>query len=230
MSSQNFSRQSKTPKKERAKFFFAGVRRHFETMATFFALVVAMTFSQSAMSSSNEDMLEENRELQDVLAALPKPLRPWVKAEFSSLKRSHCVPRASDQGVTICNWPTRLELSIDKTAERFQFFLVLQKKALVLLPGSEARWPLEVKSNGKAALVVEKGGRPYTQLREGAHVLSGRFLWDQPPELMQLPKNVGQVRLKLRGKKQPFPVIDNEGKLWLQKRVEEAKEKNALSL
>ena len=168
--------------------------------------------------------------VEEALSTLPPALRPWVDAQLPPSWTSACIQPADRNGGPLCSFPSLLSLDLKEGRGAFSLTVFNEEDVQVRLPGDKERWPLQVTDGPKPVVVMEQGEEPVVQLSKGLHVLKGVFLWDHPPEYIQVPKRVGRVALTMKGKAVPFVVVDDDGKVWLQKRVQEAKEKNALSL
>src|SRR5262249_44879826 len=118
-----------------------------------------------------------------------------------------------------CAWPGRLTLDLDGKGGRFTQQWALYREAWVRLPGDSARWPQEVRVDGKPQPVAASEGAPAVRLGKGKHEVSGVFVWDELPELLPIPEATGLLLLTLEGKPVPFPNRDPLGQLWLKARV-----------
>ncbi len=156
------------------------------------------------------------------LDEVPAPLAPWVDWVLRGHEQESCPFLHGIQGRRACAWPSRLELELNAGEGRFTQEWWVHHEADVPLPGDERRWPQEVRVDGRPAPLTALRGRPSLRLGRGLHRVSGRFYWDAPPELLQVPPETGLVALTLGGSRIDFPNRDAEGRLWLQKREEPA--------
>ena len=100
----------------------------------------------------------------------------------------------------------------------------------VPLPGSKDAWPINVQADGQAIVVVERNERPAVHLPPGRHELSGEFKWDQMPQRILVPQEVGILSLSVAGEAIGHPTWDANGQVWLKRiRTEEA-EKDLLAV
>ena len=53
--------------------------------------------------------------------------------------------------------------------------------------GDAVRWPLDVRVNGAAAPVVERGGGPAVKVSSGQHQVQGRFAWKRRQTMKTKP-------------------------------------------
>ncbi|MFM2420535.1 MAG: hypothetical protein RL385_5258, partial [Pseudomonadota bacterium] len=159
--------------------------------------------------------------------AVPDALKPWVA--FVQGRNEVPCPLAGD--AQLCTYHTALELVVDDRGGTFDMRGSLLRKGALTLPGSTSRWPRDVKVDGKEAVVVMSEGRPSLNLAAGTHAISGRFLWQQLPDTLPIPRQTGLVSLKSRGDTISAPKRDAEGLLWLAKSAQsEAAESDALRI
>ncbi|MCY1060815.1 hypothetical protein [Nannocystis sp. SCPEA4] len=163
-------------------------------------------------------------------ADIPEALRPWVPWVLQPLSDRACPYVHASTSERRCAWPSQLELELTDERGTFAQRWQLYAKGVVPLPGDARRWPQDVEVDGQPAVVVLSGGRPAVELTPGAHRIAGAFLWDSMPEKLGVPAETGLLSLKLRGKPESFPRRDNDGTLWLQKKVEAASEQNLLDV
>jgi hypothetical protein len=86
----------------------------------------------------------------------------------------------------------------------------------VPLPGGEDHWPIDVKADGKPAIVVSQDGAPTVRLAAGRHVVTGAFAWPSLPPSLTVSSQTGLVALSLRGKRVEFPSRGEGGELFLE--------------
>ncbi len=161
---------------------------------------------------------------------VPAPLAPWVDWVLRGHEEASCPFLHGLQGRRACAWPSRLVLELDVSEGRFQQEWWVHHEADVPLPGDTRRWPQDVRVDGRPAPLTAVRGRPSLRLGPGLHRVSGRFYWDAPPELLQVPPDTGIVELTLAGSRIEFPNRDAEGRLWLQQREEPAQGGERLEL
>lgn len=163
-------------------------------------------------------------------AEVPDPLKPWIPWVLQPLTDQSCPYVHQSTSERRCAWPSQLELALADQRGEFTQRWQMYSEGLAPLPGDERRWPQEVKVDGQPAVVESVGGRPVVRLTAGAHEVGGVFQWDSMPEKLAVPAETGLLSLKLRGEVAAFPRRDNDGTLWLQKRVEAASEENLLDV
>ncbi|MCP4370115.1 MAG: hypothetical protein GY797_18680, partial [Deltaproteobacteria bacterium] len=152
------------------------------------------------------------------LDGIPPSLEPWKAWVLHGQEDQFCPVSYNNGQEYKCIWPSRLNLDLDVNGGRFfQQWLVFAKD-WVPLPGSGKTWPQNVTIDGKAAVVVEKEGNPCVYMSAGRHLLKGIFSWKEIPEMIRISEANGLVTLSINRKPVDFPLLDNHGRLWLQKR------------
>ncbi|MCD4716563.1 MAG: hypothetical protein K8R45_07455 [Desulfobacterales bacterium] len=143
--------------------------------------------------------------------------KPWVLHG----KEDHFCPTPYNKGhIFRCTWPSRLELDLAKRGGRFTQQWLVFKKGRVPLPGSRGMWPQDVKVDGKSVPILVKENLPCVHMTPGEHTLKGFFVWSEMPEMIRVPEASGLVSLTLNQKAVDFPLLDDKGRLWLQKQRE----------
>ncbi|MCY1072156.1 hypothetical protein OV090_45845 [Nannocystis sp. RBIL2] len=192
--------------------------------------VLALTmllFASAATAAPPRDPAEPAAQTP---ADVPEALRPWIPWVLQPLSDRACPYVHASSSERRCAWPSQLELELTDERGSFAQRWQLYAKGVVPLPGDPRRWPQDVEVDGQPAVVVNQGGLPAVELGPGAHRITGAFLWDSMPEKLSVPAETGLLTLKLRGKPESFPRRDNDGTLWLQKKVEAASEQNLLDV
>ncbi len=144
---------------------------------------------------------------------IPKALKPWTDWVLWSHPDQAC-PFLYNNNSRHCVWPGRIELKLSAEGGVFSHLVSVYRKAFVPLPGDARHWPVAVKVDTGPAVVVERDGRPSVALTPGSHKIEGRFQWEQLPEALSLPQEIGLVALSLNGKS-VNPLEIREGRLWL---------------
>jgi len=161
---------------------------------------------------------------------IPIQLQPWKQWVLHDMAERLCPTNYNQDNVYQCVWPTRLELSVKPAEGRFEQELLVFAKSWVSLPGAASMWPTAVKLAGKALPVMNRRGVPSVEIPAGEHVISGSFTWRQMPEVIRIPVNSGLVELFVNDKPVASPVLDKNGGLWLQKRVQKVDKDNRLTM
>lgn len=160
--------------------------------------------------------------------SVPAPLAPWVPWVLHGKEEALCP--VIQGGASTCAWPTRVELALAERGGSFtQRWRLDGARGSAPLPGDGRRWPLDVKVDGKPAIVLARSGKPVVDLAPGEHEVTGRFSWDSLPESILVPPESGLVALTLRGEPVPFPQRDAQGNVWL-KKGGDAQEGDALEI
>lgn len=150
------------------------------------------------------------------LDGLPDALRPWVPWIMSNHQETSCA-RLNERFV--CRWPGTLTLTADAQGAAFELEVWHDRAQRAELPGSARFWPQEVQANGQALVVRAHGSgdaqRPAVELGPGRHVITGRLVWAAPPEVLQVPLDVGTLTLTVLGKRVERPRHDDQGRLWI---------------
>jgi len=136
-------------------------------------------------------------------ADLPAPLKTWVPWALHGSEESPC-PLLAGGDTRACVWPGRLDLDLGAAGGKFsQTLRVYGEPRLPVwtpLPGSQARWPLEVQVDGKPQPLLAREGLPGTYLLPGEHRIEGRFAWAALPENLNVPTGTGMLSLAVGGK------------------------------
>ena len=158
--------------------------------------------------------------------AVPEPLRPWVPWVLHENDDARC-PRSwvgDDAGVTICTWPARLRLELRDKGGGFVMTVRTFTERAVKLPGNGKHWPQDVRADGYPAVVLSDDGTtdddvpPVVHLKPGLHTLSGTFQWEELPESLAAPKDVGLLTLVVKGNAVLHPNRDEDGQVFFAKR------------
>ncbi|MDA8139579.1 MAG: hypothetical protein M0036_13095 [Desulfobacteraceae bacterium] len=161
---------------------------------------------------------------------LPPQLAPWQSWVLHGQQQILCPSRYNDGATVECFWPSRLNLELSIDGGKFEQTWQVFAEGWVTLPGCGEIWPESVLLDGQPAAVVARGDIPSMRLLPGEHRIMGRFFWSRLPEMMPVPPSLGLISLSLDGRVVSSPVIDEQGRLWLQKRSIQATEQNALKV
>ena len=148
---------------------------------------------------------------------IPPALEPWESWVLDG-EDAHFCPSSYNNGARHrCIWPSRLNLELERTGGSFTQNWLVFKKGLIPLLGGAKQWPYYVTLDGKEVPVIAKNGLPSVYMKKGKHLVEGRFIWDEMPEMIHLPEACGLVSLSINGKSVDFPMLEKDGRLWLQK-------------
>src|SRR5262245_9108429 len=108
--------------------------------------------------------------------SVPGPLREWIPWALDGAEERRC-PAVAEAAV--CLWPGRLMLEASDSGAHFAIEAQADRAVEVALPGSERRWPLDVRLDGQAAAVLAREGVPVVRVTAGSHRIEGRFAWER---------------------------------------------------
>ena len=160
----------------------------------------------------------------------PKDLREWRDWVLYGEESSLCPTVYNNDQTYYCAWPSRLTLSLEDEGGRFRQEWLVQADTWAPLPGGQAAWPEKVMLDNEPVPVMDRGGVPSVSLAPGRHVIEGVFSWLEIPEMIEVPPASGLVDLTVHGRSVQFPVLDENGRLWLQKKAVVQSEEDRLSL
>ncbi len=149
--------------------------------------------------------------------AVPAELAPWRAWVLHGNAEALCPTAYNDGAVLHCRWPSRLELEVFTEGGRFEQRWLIFSRGWVTLPGGPESWPDAVSVDGASMPVIDRGGVPMVELLPGEHRVMGRFFWSRRPEVIAVPPELGLLSLSIDGRRIPAPVVDGEGRLWIQK-------------
>ena len=162
---------------------------------------------------------------------IPELLRPWESWATWNDPHRFCPTPYSDSQAHRCLWPSRLGLQVEKTGARFGVSVTVYGDTWLTLPGGPETWPQDVRANGRAVPVLEHGGQPAVHLEPGEYTLEGAYRWNDMPQRLRIPSEIGVLELSLDGRVVEAPAWDAEGLLWLKREgLAESGEKNFLSI
>ena len=151
---------------------------------------------------------------------VPTELESWKPWVLYGQEESLC-PTAFDGGhISGCAWPSRLWLEIETDKGRFEQNWRAFADTWAVLPGGPGAWPEKVLLDGNEVPVTNRKGVPAVRMPVGEHKVEGGFVWNEMPEMINVPPAAGLVYLTINGKAVDFPVMDQSGRLWVQKRVQ----------
>ncbi len=149
--------------------------------------------------------------------SLPEILKAWQGWATWDDTARECPSPYRDGTKHICLWPSRLGLQVDRAGARFDLGVTVFSETWVPLPGGKDSWPLELKANGTVQPVVEHDGVPAVRLAAGTYRLEGFYRWNDMPQRIPLPREIGILALTLDGKPVEAPIWDAQGFLWLKR-------------
>ena len=160
---------------------------------------------------------------------IPEALKPWQGWVTWDVKHQACPTPYNSAAEHICFWPSSLSLSADQKSGSWQITVTVFEQTWVPLPRSGNLWPSIVRVGDEVVPVVERQGIPAVQLPAGVHRLSGAFQWDEMPQRISIPKEIGILSLVVEGQPVPMPKWDAQGNVWLKRLRAEPADKNLLA-
>ena len=143
---------------------------------------------------------------------IPPALQPWVAWALHGSPNIVCPDVA---GSRVCRWPGTLRVDADNAGASFRLDVYADRRVQFALPGNKEWWPQEVTIDGAAPPVLSVGDVPTIDVPPGSHRIEGTFYWQEVPEILAVPVDVGAVDLTLDGVEVARPRVDVEGRLWL---------------
>jgi len=148
---------------------------------------------------------------------VPDELKEWAPWVLHGKEKLLCPTKYNNTESNICAWPGKIYLDLNDKGGQFTQRWTVYAKTWIELPGSGEVWPENISVNGKKTPVVLHNEVPGVELNEGEHDIKGVFVWSELPEMLRVSPENGLVGLKLSGNPIDFPVIDQDGRIWLQK-------------
>ncbi|MBN1907663.1 MAG: hypothetical protein JW927_21480 [Deltaproteobacteria bacterium] len=158
-------------------------------------------------------------------AEIPPQLKPWKAWVLKGAEMNFCPSPFNNGNEYLCQWPSRLELKLGDNGGTFSQEFIVYAEDWITLPGNNNAWPYDLMVDGSPVPVVNRKGLPSVLLKKGAHTIQGAFKWKNMSEMINVPEKTALVDLLINSKPVESPLLDNEGRLWLQnKKVSEAEE------
>ncbi len=195
----------------------------------FLVLVWSVGGSVSYAQGESSTGDQPNVSLGNWIAGVPSDLQEWVDWVEWDKPRGWQPVDYRDKGKRVSVWPAEMTLSVRKDGGEFRLLVEVFKDSWLPLPGDAESWPLAVKRNSQRCAVVSRKGRPVVELPAGSWEVTGLFQWEVMPQTLQIPREVGVLRLSLLGQAVPFPKWGSNGQLWLKRSSREATDKDYLS-
>ncbi len=162
---------------------------------------------------------------------VPDALKPWETWATWNDEHRECPTPYSDARKHFCFWPSRMGLQVEKAGGKFDIVVTVFNETWVPLPGNADVWPIEVRADGAPVAVLDHDGNPSVRLGAGTVRIEGAFRWNEVPQRLPLPREIGILALVIDGQPVDAPAWDAQGFLWLKRdgSTEEA-DKNFLSV
>ena len=145
-------------------------------------------------------------------SAIPPDLGEWKEWVLDELGPDAC---PTIEGDANCLWPGELTLRVGATGGEFRYVVEADRTTTAPLPGSSEYWPQDVKIGAQDAVVDAQGDVPVVRVSAGRSVITGRLIWNSPPDSLTLPEHCGLVELEADGKPVALPRRE-KGTLWLE--------------
>jgi len=173
----------------------------------FMLLLAGIHFCSTFCAASSKDI------------SIPVDLSKWKEWVLHNEENQLCPTNYNNGQIHVCCWPSDLELYIEHNGGRFKQRWQIFADEWVPVPGGNKLWPKEIRLNKKKIPVITRNNIPYIYLEKGNHEISGKFQWLNTPEMIKIPPAAGILKLFIHGKKIDFPILDKNGRLWLQKQA-----------
>ena len=148
---------------------------------------------------------------------LPDQLEEWQQWVLTQHPEYKCI----DQNTENCSWLGNIDCTIAEDQLTFVQQGHLDSDGWVSLIGNTTHWPINVKVNSQHQPIIEKMGAPSVWLEAGPFLISGTIAWNKTPSRLDVPKEIGIVRIQNGRNWEPLPITDN-GLIVLSQEEEEA--------
>ena len=159
---------------------------------------------------------------------IPAALQPWKGWVTWGDNHRDCPTPFNRADEPICFWPALVpdrrtgQGGLEHRGRRV-------RRNLGSPAGRRGVGPRNVLADGKPIAVLERTGKPFVRLAAEAHRLAGNFQWNEMPQRIALPKEIGILSLAIEGKAIDLPNWDADGNVWLKRQLAEAEEKDFLA-
>lgn len=150
---------------------------------------------------------------------IPQILKKWIPWVLRNRPEDDCPFPYNNVNDKICISPSGLTLALEEKTGAFTQSVKVYKKGWVSIPGDAKHWPQQVKANNIPITITPKAGRPAAYFEPGSYKISGSFKWQELPDMLPLPQDLGLVTFSLNGKKVDFPNLDTAGRLWIKQKA-----------
>ena len=171
------------------------------------------------------------------LSEVPPELRAWVPWALDTAPNYGCTlgdgALGNDANILasdpICVWPGELVVTVGASEAGFVLDATSDRRTALGLPGGGRNWPVDVRVDGRAAVVLVQGGKPVLWLEPGVHRIEGRLPWSTIPETLAIPDDVARVTL-VRDGQTSAPSRATAGEVWLRGGATAATEQDQVGL
>ncbi|MDC0322011.1 hypothetical protein OAL55_01485 [Verrucomicrobiales bacterium] len=162
---------------------------------------------------------------------VPEPLQPWIPWVSKGI-HDEAIPRHHGNGMDrLPLWISRATIDAQPKGADFSVEVEAFDKTWLSLPGGGRQWPSQVAVDGVLTPVVDRADSPTICLSKGKSTITGKFEWNELPQKISIPPQIGLLDLQVGGVKKPAPSRDADGTLWLQREAStEAVDEDFLSI
>ena len=168
---------------------------------------------------------------------VPPELRAWIPWALDSAPNYGCTFGDAAPGndanaavdAPICVWPGELVLTVGASEATFALDATSDRRTVLGLPGGGRNWPVDVRVDGQAAVVLVQAGAPVLWLEPGVHRIEGRLPWAAVPETLAVPDDIARVTL-VRDGQASSPSRATAGEVWLRGGATAATEQDQVGL
>ncbi|MDF1563568.1 MAG: hypothetical protein P1V51_11020 [Deltaproteobacteria bacterium] len=161
---------------------------------------------------------------------VPPALADWKAWVLEGQEAQLCPLEQGNSGSRRCRWPSSLELTLSASGGSFTQVWTFSAPGELRLPGGGEHPAQDVLLDGRPAAVFPRGEDLAIEVPAGRHTVSGSFLWDRLPEVLQVPAQTGLLSLSVEGKAIPFPKREADGRVFLQQQQEESRAEDRLEV
>ena len=88
---------------------------------------------------------------------VPEQLKPWVDWVLHDKEEQlECIPQYNNANIYQCNWPSKLEISLNNQGGEFSQSWLVHSESWVELPGKSGQWPHNLQVDGKTQIVLQQ--------------------------------------------------------------------------
>ena len=164
--------------------------------------------------------------LSIVLAEEPQWTQEWTEWIFNEYPELQCID--TDH----CVWMGGLQIELFPDQANFSIKGQVDTDSWVPLMGDIHNWPINVRLDQTYIPVVQRNNMPWVYIPKGSFALTGSIIWNQIPEMLPIPKNIGLIQIfenkpdgSRNGAKVQLPIqLDDNHHLRLQKQSQETQD------
>lgn len=206
------------------------VLKSFSVIFLTLLIIFALSFEVHAKGSNqyNKNFTTELKDnWEEYIPEVLKKWIPWILRDYEKNDYPFTYNNFNDKTYSLSS---KLHLSLEEEKGTFEQDVKVYKADWVIIPGNNKHWPQQVKSNKKQITIMPKNGRPAVYLDPGSYKISGSFKWQELPDMLTLPQELGLFAFELNGKKVNFPNLDTHGRLWIKQKRTKTTDADTLGL